>query len=247
MSNLSGATDVTLEATDIEIGQVELKDSDSTSQANIKAANTARTTATKVVATQPIDAAGAVLSTSALATSAKQLADGHNVVVSSGTVTTVSTLTGGGVADNGADSGNPVKVGGKYNLTPQTYADGDRADLQADVAGRTIVTMGTQLEYGQDSVTNYPVGCTMTEVDLATDADVVVSAVPCVLLGLYANVVFSAHAVNIIDNVTTKLILPASTAAGTKIDCHSATFATNLSVNSDDAATGKLVVFWRAL
>ena len=47
-------------AADIEIGQVELKDSDSTAQANIKAANTARTTATVVLANQHIDAAGTV-------------------------------------------------------------------------------------------------------------------------------------------------------------------------------------------
>ncbi len=58
----------TVNVGDIELGQVELKDSDSTAQANIKAANTARTTGTVVVATQPIDAAGAVLSTSAIKT-----------------------------------------------------------------------------------------------------------------------------------------------------------------------------------
>lgn len=59
-------------ASDIQIGAVELKDGDTDNRANIKAASTARTTATLVVATQPIDAAGAVLSTSALATAAKQ-------------------------------------------------------------------------------------------------------------------------------------------------------------------------------
>ena len=96
----SGNLKVVLSTGDIALGQVELKDSDSTAQANIKAANTARTTATVVIATQnidaagnvigidaantarttatkvlptqSIDAAGAVLSTSALATSAKQ-------------------------------------------------------------------------------------------------------------------------------------------------------------------------------
>lgn len=96
----SGNLKVVLSTGDIALGQVELKDSDSTAQANIKAANTARTTATVVIATQNIDAAGnvigidaantarttatkvlpvqsvdaagAVLSTSALATSAKQ-------------------------------------------------------------------------------------------------------------------------------------------------------------------------------
>lgn len=88
--------------------------------------------------------------------------------------------------------------------------------------------------------------CTMTEVDLATDADVTVSANPCVLLGIYVNDVMSAHAANILDGASTKLILPASTAAGTKIDCHSAEFATSLIVNSDNAATGKIVLFWRA-
>jgi len=45
---------------DIAIGQVELKDADTTTEANIKAANTARTTATTVLAVQQIDATGKV-------------------------------------------------------------------------------------------------------------------------------------------------------------------------------------------
>jgi len=57
---LSNASQVTLETGDIEIGSVELKDADSDVRANIKAANTARTTATVVVATQNVDAAGLV-------------------------------------------------------------------------------------------------------------------------------------------------------------------------------------------
>lgn len=120
----------------------------------------------------------------------------------------------------------------KYKSAAQVMVDGEEQALLTDVRG--------VLKTAESS-------CTMTEVDLATDADVVVTASPCVLLGLYANVVFSAHDVNVIDNVTTKLIIPASTAAGTKIDCHSALFATNLSINSDNAATGKLLVFWRAV
>jgi len=109
------------------------------------------------------------------------------------------------------------------------------------------VTMGGTLDRTNDAITTYPVGVNATEVDLATDADVVVSASPCVLVGIYVNTVFSAHAVNLIDNVTTKIILPASMAAGTKVAFDSTIFATNLSVNSDDSATGKLVVLWRAL
>lgn len=58
------------------------------------------------------------------------------------TVTTVSTLTGGGVAHDSADSGNPVKVGGRVDLTPSTAticADNDRADLILDGDGVAIV------------------------------------------------------------------------------------------------------------
>ena len=46
---------------DIQIGAVELKDSDTDNRANIKAANTARTTGTIVLATQNVDNEGGVL------------------------------------------------------------------------------------------------------------------------------------------------------------------------------------------
>ena len=110
---------VSLEASDIQIGQVELKDADSDSQANIKAADTARTTDTVVLATQHIDDAGNV-----------------------GGVQ-------GDVASGAADSGNPVKVGGKYNATPPTLDDGDRGDLELDANGNTKVTLATQIA-GED-------------------------------------------------------------------------------------------------
>lgn len=46
--------------------------------------------------------------------------------------------TGGNVASGTADSGNPVKVGGKYNATLPTFANGNRADAQMDINGRLI-------------------------------------------------------------------------------------------------------------
>ena len=101
-------TKATLNVGDIQLGQVELKDSDSTAQANIKAANTARTTATVVVATQHIDASGQV-----------------------GGVQ-------GQVASGAADSGNPVKVGGKYNASAPTLDDGDRGDLQLNSVSQLV-------------------------------------------------------------------------------------------------------------
>ena len=63
-SGAAGGTslpNITLTAGDIEIGAVELKDAATDVRASIVAANTARTTGTVVVATQPIDASGNVL------------------------------------------------------------------------------------------------------------------------------------------------------------------------------------------
>jgi len=100
---------------------------------------------------------------------------------------------------------------------------------------------------GNVHVDNYPVGCNMTVVDLATDADVVVTASPAQLVGVYVNVALSAHAALIKNSATTKLTLPASTAAGTNIDCHSAIFSTNITVESDNSGTGTITVFWRAI
>jgi hypothetical protein len=45
----------------------------------------------------------------------------------------------GNVASGATDAGNPVKVGGKYNATLPTIADGQRGDLQVDANGRLIV------------------------------------------------------------------------------------------------------------
>ena len=80
---------VTLEATDIEIGAVELKDADTDVRANIKAANTARTAATVVVATQSVDAAGEVLTQStqaAIAAAAGTTTDAKADVDGNGTI-----------------------------------------------------------------------------------------------------------------------------------------------------------------
>jgi hypothetical protein len=60
------------------------------------------------------------------------------------TVGTVTTLTGGGVAHDGADSGNPVKIGTKCESTPsaQVVADGDRSDILLDMDGAVFVRSG---------------------------------------------------------------------------------------------------------
>lgn len=71
---------------------------------------------------------------------------------------TTGTYAVGNIAAGVADSGNPVKVGGKYNATSPTLTTGQRGDLQLDVLGnlKTIQENSLiQVEYDYVSVT-YP-------------------------------------------------------------------------------------------
>lgn len=54
----------------------------------------------------------------------------------------------GNVASGATDSGNPVKVGGKYNSTLPTFADGQRGDVQLGTRGSVHVEL-----WGTDSAT----------------------------------------------------------------------------------------------
>lgn len=89
--------------------------------------------------------------------------------------------------------------------------------------------------------------CSMTVIDLSADAATTVSAVPAILLGVYVNVVMSAHAVTIGDATTTKITLPASTAAGTNMNCYGATFGTSIVVTPNASSTGTITVFYRQI
>ncbi len=86
--------------------------------------------------------------------------------------------------------------------------------------------------------------CQVTEVDLATDADVVVTSSRAILLAVHVITVMSAHDALLKNSSTTKITLPASTAAGTMINCHGVIFDDNITVESNNSATGKLLVFW---
>jgi len=71
------------------------------------------------------------------------------VVLSSGTVTTVTTLTGSGIAHDSADSGNPHKIGAKATasvLGGTPVAAADRTDLFAGTDGVLIGRPHTSLE-----------------------------------------------------------------------------------------------------
>lgn len=99
-------TSVTLDASDIQIGSVELKNATTDDRASIVAANTARTTATVVVASQHIDATGKVQPAGEVAGngvftkhSITGIGDGRQTVTNAGTAvalagsTTISEVT----------------------------------------------------------------------------------------------------------------------------------------------------------
>lgn len=65
-------------------------------------------------------------------------ADGSTLAVVNGGALNV----GGNVASGVADSGNPVKVGGRYNSAGITLLDGQRGDLQLNPKGEIAVSFG---------------------------------------------------------------------------------------------------------
>lgn len=50
-------------------------------------------------------------------------------------------VTGGGTPSGATDVGSPVKIGGRYNVTPPTLTDGQRGDAQLDTRGNLNVTL----------------------------------------------------------------------------------------------------------
>lgn len=86
--------------------------------------------------------------------------DSTGILATVSTVTTVSTLTGGAVAHDGADSGNPVKVGGRAIASPKgitLVAAADRSDLLTDTDGNLLVkgwVTGQDLQSASQSVTD---------------------------------------------------------------------------------------------
>ena len=70
-----------------------------------------------------------------------QATDGQAIKVTSADTGSSSAQIQGSVAAAATDSGNPVKVGAKYNSTKPTYTDGQRGDLQIGTRGSLQVTL----------------------------------------------------------------------------------------------------------
>ena len=89
-------------------------------------------------------------------------------------------------------------------------------------------------------------GCEMTTVSLASGTQTVCTQ-PCLLLGVYVNTALSAHTCGIKDGTTAKLTLPASTTAGTNMNCHGSKFDEKLVVEPNASGTGTIVLFWKTV
>lgn len=85
-------------------------------------------------------ASGATVPRVTIANDSTGILAGVTTVTTVTTVSTVTTLTGGGVAHDAADSGNPLKVGGRARSTDiAAVASDDRSDLITDLTGKLIV------------------------------------------------------------------------------------------------------------
>ena len=84
-------------------------------------------------------------------------------------------------------------------------------------------------------------------VDLSADTTTV-AAFPCLVKGWEITTTMSAHICLLKDGSTTVAAIPASTTAGTGVDyLGSRRYETSLVVDPDNAATGVITVYYRAL
>lgn len=94
-----------------------------------------------------------------------------------------SSVAGTSVASGATDSGNPVKVGGKYNSSAPTFTDGQRGDLQIDANGNLKVTQATALSKLIDSITTRPEATTYVNLT----ASALIRTGSGILVGMYVN------------------------------------------------------------
>ena len=88
------------------------------------------------------------------------------------TDSTIGTLTGGGVAHDGVDSGNPVKIGGRAISAEITaVANNDRSDFITDLVGKQIILPYANPEnFVSGTITTAMTGTTSTSLIAAPGA-----------------------------------------------------------------------------
>lgn len=153
----------------------------------------------------------------------------------------------GNVAAGAADSGKPIKVGGIYNVTPPTLADGQRGDAQLDSTGNLKIALATKLDSTNDSITAHPLGHSYTRIN--TQTTTVVKSGP----GVLHAIDFTAAAsgvITIYDNTTASgTIIRAITSPATLLQSEVSktldiAFTTGLTIVTS-GANQDVMVAWR--
>jgi hypothetical protein len=100
------------------------------------------------------------------------------VTPSQSTASSLKVEPAGNVASGAADSGNPLKVGGRYNSTLPTLTDGQRGDLQLNSKGAVYVELYNKLDATNDSVTIKGAGTAGTADSTVTTVQGIASMTP---------------------------------------------------------------------
>lgn len=83
------------------------------------------------------------------------MSDNHGVAVKNLAGSNFESSIQGNVAAGAADSGNPVKTGGKHNTTLPTLSNGHRGDTQLTARGATLASLitvaGAELDLAEDT------------------------------------------------------------------------------------------------
>jgi hypothetical protein len=108
--------------------KTKLVDSGGTNTATVSAGGALKVDGSAV--TQPVSLAGTQAVSDSTAQTKLDTVNTNLAHLTDGTQTVHGT-----VASGAPDSGNPLKIGGKYNSTAPTYADGQRTELQSDTKG----------------------------------------------------------------------------------------------------------------
>lgn len=132
-----------------------------------------------------------------------------------GTATVVASNASGDTAHDGADSGSPVKIGGKaYSTEPAVVSANDRANMITDLVGRPIVlpyaAQGDEVD-GTASAT----GTSDTQIIAAQGAGVRIYVTTLIIHNAHAT---TNGFVTIKDGTTAKLVVPAPANGGAVIN-----------------------------
>ncbi len=189
------------------------------------------------------------------------------ITTDSGLTVAISTITGavtvvGNAASGVADSGNPIKVGAKYNAANISVTDGQRVDAQASVNGFLRTDMGTLLagedltidriktapKYNYTAITTPPTPT--SAITISTQTTTVVKSGAGILAAIIINKPLASGVIKIDDATsdTTPVIgtitLPATLLQdGPKVGIYNIAFNVGLTIVTS-GATQDITVVW---